>query len=308
MIKTFTGTNSFSLRLQLDSLTNAFVAEHTDMALERLDGEEDSYERMREAVESMPFLTSQKLVILHDPSRQKKFTEEIDAFLQSVAETTEVIIVEAKLDKRLSYYKTLKKKTEFKEFNELDANGLARWASEYAKQGGCHLTIADANFLVDRVGISQQNIAQEVDKLSLTGATISRQVIENLTEPTPQSTIFELIEAAFSGNSKRMIALYAEQRAMKVEPQQIIAMLTWQLHVLTLVKTAGSRSPEAVAKEAKLNPFVVKKSAAVARKLSIVELKRMVQDLLIIDMRLKREAIDADEVLQHYLLQMAFGV
>src|SRR3546814_19438404 len=61
---------------------------------------------------------------------------------------------------------------------------------------------------------------------------------------TPQSTIFELLDAALSGNTRRALELYEEQRSMKVEPQQIIAMLAWQLHVLAVVKAAGERRSE----------------------------------------------------------------
>lgn len=122
----------------------------------------------------------------------------------------------------------------------------------------------------------------------------------------PQSTVFELLEAAFGGNSRRAMALYAEQRALKVEPQQIIAMLAWQLHIVALVKTAGNgRTPDAIAKEAKVSPYVVKKSGGIARSLSLAELKDQIASLLDIDRRLKRESLDADEALQAYILALA---
>jgi DNA polymerase III delta subunit len=113
------------------------------------------------------------------------------------------------------------------------------------------------------------------------------------------------LEAAFAGNVRRALALYEEQRALKVEPAQIIAMLAWQLHVLAVIKTAGSRSTDQIAKEAKLNPFVVRKSQAIANKTSLTGLKRLIADLLEIDVKTKRTSIDADEALQHYLLKLS---
>jgi DNA polymerase-3 subunit delta len=112
------------------------------------------------------------------------------------------------------------------------------------------------------------------------------------------------LEAAFAGRTKTALRLYGEQRAQKVEPAQIIAMLSWQLHVLAIVKTAADRPVETIAKEAKLNPFVVRKSQGIARQLSMAELKRLIRELLQIDVALKRTAIDADEVLQHYLMTL----
>jgi DNA polymerase III delta subunit len=134
---------------------------------------------------------------------------------------------------------------------------------------------------------------------------ITRQTIDLLTEPTPQSTIFQLLEAAFAGNSRRAMQLYAEQRALKVEPSQIVAMLAWQLHVLAIIKTAGERGVDTIANEAKLNPFVVRKSQSIARNLSLARLKKLVSELLKIDVASKRTSIDPDEALQHYLLALA---
>ena len=282
-----------------------FVAEHTDMAVERLDGDEADAARMRESVSSLPFLTARKLVVLYEPGKQKAFAENIDAVLKDVAETTDLVIVEPKLDKRLAYYKTLKKATDFREFGDLDAAGLARWAESYAKALDASLAPENARFLIDRVGPNQQLLKQELDKLIAYEPQITKATIELLTEPTPQSTVFELLDAAFAGNTKRAMALYHEQRALKVEPQAIIAMLAWQLHVLALVKTAEKRSADIIAREAKINPFVVRKSQSLARNLSLERLKSMLKELLELDVRLKTVTVEPDEALQLLLLHVA---
>lgn len=126
-----------------------------------------------------------------------------------------------------------------------------------------------------------------------------------LTEPTPQTTIFELLETAFAGNTKRALTIYRDQREQKVESAQIIAMLTWQLRVLAFIKTAAGRSSEAIAKEAKLNPYVVRKSQSAAGRITFERLKQLISDLVLIDMRSKLESIDLDESLQLYLIKIA---
>jgi DNA polymerase-3 subunit delta len=304
MIVTLTGSNDFARTSELKKLIATFVAEHTDMGLERLDGEEHDAARMRESVSSMPFLTARKLVVLREPSRQKAFAEHLADVIKDVPETTDLVIVEPKLDKRLSYYKTLKKETDFRELDELDPSGLSRWAVEYVKAASGTLSPANASFLVGRVGAGQQQLQQELDKLLAYDLTVSRQTIELLTEAAPQSTVFELLDAAFTGRTKRAFELYREQRALKVEPQAIIAMLAWQLHVLAVIKTAGGRSIEDIARQAKLNPFVVRKSQALARGLSLANLKAKIEALLQLDLNLKTKSMDADEALQFYILTL----
>jgi len=305
MVVTLTGSNDFARNRELRQLVEAFVAEHTDMAVERFDGEETDAARMRESAASLPFLTTRKLVILREPGKQKAFAEHITEVLADVADSTDLVIVEPKLDKRLAYYKTLKKSTDFREFTELDGNGLARWATEYATAHGGTLPPGDARFLVDRAGPHQQLLAVELDKLLAYNPSITRQSIELLIEPLPQSTVFELLDAAFAGKAARALELYREQRALKVEPQAIIAMLAWQLHVLAVVVSADSRTADVIAREAKLNPFVVRKTQGLVRGVGLGRVRSMITDLLALDRRLKSVTVDADEAVQLYLLQLA---
>src|SRR5690242_8093661 len=78
MIVTITGTNDLLRKAELDKLVGAFLEEYGDMALERFDGEETNAERMRESIQSMPFLSPRKMVVLREPGKQKAFAEAID--------------------------------------------------------------------------------------------------------------------------------------------------------------------------------------------------------------------------------------
>lgn len=304
VITTLTGENSFLLRAELGRLIADFVTEHGDMALEKIDSQEASYDRMREALESLPFLSSKKLVVLMAPSANKEFVEKAEGLLTDLPEVTDVIIVEPKPDKRTSYYKFLKKQSELKQYDELDEFALVKWLVSAVKERGGSLSQTDAKLLVERVGANQRLVSNELDKLISYDPHINRKSIELLTEKTPQSTIFELLDAALAGNTKKALELYEEQRKLRVEPQQIIAMLGWQLHALALVKTAGDRDIATTAKEAKLNPYVVRKSQNLARRMTLADIKKLVHHALELDVRLKSEAIDADDALQHLLMSI----
>lgn len=304
MIVTISGPNDLLRKKELDSIVQVFLAEHGDMAVERFDGEETSSDRMAESIQSLPFLSTRKLVVLREPGKQKTFAENISTILESSADSTDLVIYEPKLDKRGTYYKTLKKSTDYRELGELDAFALAKWASEYAAEQGGSLASSDAKLLIDRIGINQQLLQSELDKLLAYDQAISRQTIELLVERLPQSTVFELMDAAFSGNAQKTFALYREQRALKVEPQAILAMLSWQVHILAVVKAGTPRTSDEIAKEAKLNPFVVRKTQNIARRLSLEQIKSLISELLELDIALKRSSVDADEALQLFLVKL----
>jgi DNA polymerase III subunit delta len=239
VITTLTGENDVLRQDALRRIVGDFIAEHTDMAVERLDGEEAEYARMHEAVQSLPFLVTRKLVVLRTPGANKEFAERLEQFVADTADTSDVVLVEPKLDKRLAYYKQLKKITNFQEFTVRDGPALTSYLAGYAKERGGTLGASEARLLVDRVGTNQLILQHEVDKLLARDPKITRASIELLTDRTPQSSIFELLDAAFAGDAQRAMRLYDEQRDMRVEPQQIIAMLVWQLHILSIAKAAA---------------------------------------------------------------------
>lgn len=292
-----------------------FEHDHGDMAVEQLSGEDVTYERILEAASSIPFLCDRKLVVVRGASLNKDFTEKFEAFLSSISESTDVLIVEAKLDKRTSYYKQLQKLTEFREFKELDANGLAQWAVAYAKEQSGTLSLADARYLIQRVGdtahvekrtgADQLLVQNEIDKLLLYAPNLTRQTIDLLTEESPTSRIFDLLDAAFAGNTVRMQQLYADQRAQGVEPQQIMAMLVWQLYIFAVVKAGQGKTASDIARNARIRPFVAEKAQAAMRHISLSKLRKMIRDLRELDVRSKTESIIVDEALQYYLLTLA---
>jgi DNA polymerase-3 subunit delta len=304
MITTLSGTNYYLLKKRLDEIVSKFVAKHGEFALERIDAEETEPQAILEAVQSMPFLATRKLVVVRNLGSNKAASGQIEQIISSAGDSTELIFYEPSPDKRSSYYKLLKSKTQFEEFKELDSRELAKWLSQEAKSLGGELSLGDANYLVERVGQNQQQLASELQKLIIYSSKITRTTIDLLTQKTPQSKVFDLLDAAFGGNKALALELYEEQRIQKVEPQAIIAMMAWQLKLLALAKTGGQRTPQQIAKDAGLSPFPVIKAQNLAHKIDNQKLVDMVSEALAIDEKGKSTMIDLDEALKTYIITL----
>lgn len=301
MIASLVGENSFVLRAALRKRVDAFLAEHDEFGLQILDGDEVGYTQIQEAIQSLPFLAARKLVVLEKPGANKQFLEQFDELFSDVPDSTDVIIVEPVVDKRTSYYKWLKKSTDFQECTTPDETELVTWAIAYAQQQGGTISSSNARHLVQRVGTNQEGLAHELEKLTLFEPKITKDTIEALTDPTPQSKIFDLLDAAFSGNQRQAIKLYEEQRALKVQPQEIIAMLGWQLRQVALAKTAGSHD---LVREGKISPFAANKAKRIAARVPFDILKTQIHALVQIDAASKQNTGDLDEVLQNYIVNL----
>jgi DNA polymerase-3 subunit delta len=288
----------------MDELVGKFVAEHGELAIERIDAEEADSQAVLDAVQSMPFLASRKMVVVRNAGANKELSGQIEQIIDSAGDTTDVVFYEPAPDKRLSYIKVLKSKTQLEEFNEMDAPALARWLAGEAKKQGGQLAQADASYLVERVGANQELLANELDKLISYDSKITRAYIDLLSEKAPQSKVFDLLDAAFAGDKERALELYAEQRAQKVEPQAIMAMMAWQLKLLALAKLGAGKTPEQIAKDAGLSPYPVMKAQNLARKIDSNKLQAMVADALEIDEKGKTTAINLDEALKTYIVTL----
>jgi len=305
MIITLTGANDFMLRQELRKLRQKFVKEYTEMGLENYDGLDVDPKLLPSILQALPFLVAKRCIIFRQPSAQKIVQEDLEQLLDTVNDTTDLIIVEPKIDKRTSYYKALQKKTDFREFKELDERGLAQWLVGQAKQEEATIGQQDALYLVQRVGANQLLLSNELQKLANYNLAIGRETINELTEPNPQSSVFDLLDAALSDNKAKILALYREQRQQKVEPMAIMGMLAWQLHILALIKTAGERSQSDIASQAKVSPYVLSKTASAARRYNLNDVKRWVREASELDIQLKSRPIDADEAVINYLLSFS---
>lgn len=304
MIIALTGPNSYLRHQRLRELVSKFVDKHGELALERIDADEANIAAILEAVQAVPFLAKRKMVVVRDLSQNKLAAEAVEQIISSKADSTDLIIYESATDKRATFYKTLKSKTQLEEFAELDARDLAKWLSNEAKLQGGTLQFSDANFLVERVGANHQLLASELQKLLVYEPEITRESIELLTEPTPQSRIFELLAAAFSGRKARALELYEDQREQKVEPQRILAMIGWQLRLIALAKHAGERRTAQIAKDSGMSPYPIDQARGLAGKISEARLREMAAQALDIDTKTKTKSLDLDEALKTYIVTL----
>jgi DNA polymerase-3 subunit delta len=301
MIVSLTGNNSFAIKLRLDELMGGFLKSYGELALEKIDAEEADAQAILEAIQALPFLAQRKMVVVRAMSGNKVAAEQIEQIISSVPDSTDLVLYEPATDKRTSFYKALRAKTELEEYNQLDPQGLAHWLAEEAKKRGGELGLGEATYFVERVGQNQMLLSNELDKLLTYNQKISRAAISELIEPTPQTKIFDLLDAAFGGNKKRALQIYDEQRAQKVEPQAIMAMVAWQLQLLALAKLGEGKPPIQIAKDAGVSSYPLVKASNLVNKLSLSRLKEITDEALRIDWRSKTSSIDLDEALKTYI-------
>lgn len=303
MITTLTGKNTYALKIALREIVATAETELGDMGIEKIDAQESDVDTILQAVQSLPFLVPKKLVVVQNAQGNTELMNRIDEVIDRTADEVDVVLVGPVFDKRKSSFNSLKKHTSLKEFTEPKPFELPDFVLSTSKKLGVSITKADATYLIDRVGPDQMILQSELQKMAIMSDKITRDEIDTHTEQSPQSSIFDMLDAAFSGRTERAVELYRQQRKMRIEPQYIIAMLTWQLHNLALAVFAQPQS-ESVLVGAGQSPYAARKSLSLARSISKSDLKRYVSDLVALDVAIKTSA-EADSALELYLMNVS---
>lgn len=304
MIITLTGENTFAIAAAERQLAAAFAEKHGANGIEKVDAEDLTPVRLPDLLQGATLFAPARLVVLKNLGANKPMLDPLTEALRKVPEDTTLVIADGALDKRTKLYKFLKAETNFKEFLALGDAQLASWAQGEATRLGGALGSPEARFLVVRAGHDQWRIAQELEKLVNYQREISHAAIEQLVEPTPEGTAFELLDAALAGKTGEVQKILWALRTNE-DPYKLFGLLASQVHALAVVATAGQRTPDAIAKDSGLHPFVVRKTQSVARRLGHERVARIAADVATCDMQLKSTSADPWDLLQLCLQKIA---
>lgn len=306
MIITLSGDNKYELKRRLTQLIAEHKSSNQDLTIENFDCAESNFEQIYDSLNNTSLFGTEKLIILRDILKLKELTENIDEIISKSIDII-LIIIYTEVDKRSKLYKTLKAKTNFEYFSELDSSSLAQWIVGSVKDNGGSISTSSAKYLVDVAGSDQVKLLNEIKKLIEFNNSINKESIDLLCEPSPQSTVFQLLDATFSGNPRVANKLYEEQRAQNNEPLAILGLVSWQLHIFALVKSSKMKNSSEIAKRAGLSPFVVSKAIQISNNLTWNSLKNMIKRVALLEHTLKTESVNPDQAIKNLLLQISMA-
>ncbi len=307
MVILLTGSNEFGIHNALTGLVKRFLSKHGSHALERVDGETLEPTRLPELLQGMSLFAAQRLVVLRDAGKNKPLWEALGEWAERVPAETTLVIVEPTPDKRTRTYKQLQKNGKLQEFAELREPELAKWAQTTAAALEGSLDAKAAAYLVQQSGTNQWLLLRELEKLINYTPTITVETIDLLVEPTPQAGAFELLDSVLNHNARKTSQLLAQLKTIE-EPYKLFGLLVSQVHTLALVVSAQGKSPDVIAKEASVHPFVVRKMQPLARGTSYGQLQEVIALVAQTDRQLKSSGVDPWLLLEQCLSKIVAQV
>jgi DNA polymerase III delta subunit len=268
MITALIGDNSFAIHQALAALISA-----SDSSPERFDGSELEQRQLPDLLMGATLFASHRLVIIRNLSQNTALWAKLPDWLERVADTTHLVLIDEKPDKRTSAYKALKSGGAIKEFpawTDKDRSAAEQWVAEHAKQAGVLLDRKLAQHLVQRVGVDQWQLASAIEQLSLV-ELVSVATIDEYIEPNPAENVFQLLELSLQGRHDKVYEML-QTLELTEEPYRLFALLSSQVVQLAAVGLAGS--DDRPAKDFAIHPYVAGKLAQQARRLGPKGIKR----------------------------------
>ena len=290
MIQLLYGENTYAMSRAAQRITSAFTEEHGEGSVDSYQAEAVTPQELPQLLQGQSLFSSAKLIVLNTPSTHKALWDGLGDYLEHAGDV-DLLVADSKPDKRTKTFKWLQKHAEVKECKLLDERETVTWLETEARRQGTDCSHEIAKFLVQYSGTDQWRLVNDLKKLALTGKPLSRDLIQDIIEPHPQATAFELLDAIIAGKHAEAQRLLEIVRRHE-DPYRFLGLVISQLYALAVCVEADGRQSQQIAKEAGIHPFVAQKTMALARTTSREKLLHMITVIEECDLSLKTTGAD----------------
>ena len=230
MFRALYGENDY----EISQRKKAIIADYlkiagSDIGLEQFSQDVEK-NKLWQSIIAQPFLVDSKLVIINNPSQNSELSEFLVSKIKEIPETTSLVVIDGKLDKRTSFFKAMKKIKEAEQLELLDERQLSNWLISFGKDKGLKVTTAQARKIIQRTGRDQWTIASEIEKLAVYNE-LTDKLIDDLVEASPQESIFNLLDLLAAGRIAEAQQLYNSLLLLLIDPLYVLSMLEWHMYI-----------------------------------------------------------------------------
>jgi DNA polymerase-3 subunit delta len=276
-------------------------------------GEDD----LNNAVNAMPFLAKQRLVILTNPSAKytspavrKKFEE----FLEKAPDTARLVMIEFVEPKEADKHWLVKwaekhhALIETKAFMSPRAKDMTGWIINEAKNQQGQIEPAAAAKLAEMVGAETRQAAQEIAKLLAYvnwARPIKAQDVETVSIVTAQQNVFDFVDALATGDggsAQRLLHRLLENEDVFSLWGMVVRQFRLLLQAREIMDAKGNKDD--VARSLGVHPFVAEKTTGQARRFSLPVLEKIYHKLLEIDEAAKKSQVTLDLAMETLVVEL----
>lgn len=322
----FDGDDEYAINESIDKIhARLGEANIAEMNTTRLDGRSFSLAQLIDAVATVPFLASKRLVVLTHPTahlRDKPDQETFINYLNIEKPTTKLVLVEYdfltserdRKDGKLHWLEkwatsTQQSKRVYIRHHTQPSGGLmVRWIQDRVKMMGGQISPQAAVSLANQIGDDTRLATQEITKL-LTYVNYTRPVdmddVEHLTPLTARIGDFELVNAIKDRDLRSAQALL-HRSLQEDDPLRIFQSIVFQIRTLIVAREILEEQATIndIPKSLKIGYYPAKLALESAPRFSMNFLEMIYHRLLELDEAIKTGQMDADLALELLIIEL----
>lgn len=304
MIHLLISEPSLLLNATINKIVQETLKEKNEFNFVSLDFLSSSLEDILENLQSSSLFDGKKIIVVKNPyffvdtKIKLPFNNDLSLFenyLYNPNENCEFIIICPKkyYNPKNKYFTIIQSIGEVNNLLIENLEDRKAYALELLKQANLEIENKALDLLVSRC-LEITQLEKEIAKLILYNQKIDENVIETMVSEPLEDNVFELSNALLKKDSKRVMKVYTDLKKQKVEPIQLISMLSNQLRLLIEVSILKDkyRYDEDLAKILKVHPYRIKLARENTRKFTLTQIKKMLIDLAQLDIDIKKGSKD----------------
>lgn len=277
------GEEAYLKKQYKDKLKRAMADPDDSMNFSAYEGKGINPKEVIDLAETLPFFADRRVILIENSGFFKNSCEELAEYMPQIPETTHFIFVEDEIDKRSKLYKAVKNAGKIVEFTSQTEELLTRWVLTRIKKEGKNITGSVMQLFLNKVGNDMGNIDRELEKLlcyCMEKEVIEAADVEAVTTEQTTNKVFDMVNAIAEHNQRKALDLYYDLLTLKEPPMRIMYLISRQFQILLNIKDMSGKGFDnaAMAKNAGIPPFAVRKNLSQAKGFTMQQLKQAIRD------------------------------
>lgn len=275
------GEEDYLKKQYRDKLREAIADKDDSMNYSYYEGKQTDAAEIVDVANTLPFFAERRLILLENTGFFKEGNELLTEYFKDPAQDTYFVFVEAEVDKRNRFYKTVKENGKIVEFKQQDEALLRKWILGRLKKENKQISEGALQLFLTKTGQDMTIISTELEKLvcyTLEKDSILPEDVEAVCTARIQNKIFEMVDAIGNKNQKKAMDLYYDLLILREAPMKILALLSRQFLILLQIKEISGMDKNSIAGKIGIPPFAVQKNQTQAKQFKTARLKEALED------------------------------
>jgi DNA polymerase III subunit delta len=292
------------------------------------DGVQVNFDDLKNACETVPFLSDKRLVIVYGllekfavktasgrnnaskKTETQNYTYETFAdLLNRIPESTLCILIESEIKDNNPLFKMIAPSATIKTFPALKALDLQQWANQRVADEGGSISPSAVRLITRLVGGNLWILSSEIKKLVLytDGRRIEEDDVNKLVAYTQQASIFGMVDAIIEFNLQRAESLVQQLLQGGESPIGLLSMLNRQMRLIVRARDLKNQKLPETEIRSRLgigHEFILRKTLEQAQHYTLPRLREVYDQLLEADIAFKTSKYEGDLALNILIAEL----